>query len=86
MSVRRARVELKDVSPHASYHERETAFKKLLTAFKKARVEAGIDHSYKQHEHYESPGIKKRRKKREAEVQRLKAKLRENFPERKKRD
>lgn len=87
MAVTRARVELKDISPHASYQEREIAFKKMFTAFKKACAEAGIQHTYKQHEHYEKPGEKKRRKKRESEVQRLKAKLKENFPEqRKKRD
>jgi ribosomal protein S21 len=77
------RVELRDLSPNPSWHEREIAFKKMFTAFKKAVAEAGILHDYKEREFYESPGQGRRRKKREAENQRLKEKLRENFPERK---
>ena len=78
------RVELRDLSPHASWHEREIAFKKMHTAFKKQVAEASILHAYKEREYYESPGQSRRRKRREAENQRLKEKLRENFPERKK--
>jgi hypothetical protein len=40
-------------------------------------------HDYKEHEFYESERRKKRKKKRDAELQRLKVKLRENFPNRK---
>jgi ribosomal protein S21 len=83
MSVARARAELKDVPPNASYQEREIAFKKMFSAFKKQCTDAGIQHSYKQHEHYETPGERRRRKARESEVARLKAKLKENFPEKK---
>lgn len=80
MSVARARVELKDLPPNASYQDRDIAFKKLMTAFKKAVGEAGILNTYRQHEAYEKPGEKERRKRRQAESARLKAKLKENFP------
>lgn len=86
MSAVRARAELKDLPYNASHDERWSAFKKLLSAFNKACAANGVQHDYKKHEHYESPGEKKRRKRRESDVNRLKAKLKENFPERKKRD
>lgn len=78
------RVELRDLPPNPSWYEREIAFKKMFTAFKKQVAEAGIMHDYKQREHYESPGQARRRKRREAENSRMKEKLRENFPVRKK--
>lgn len=77
------RVELRDLPPNPSWYEREIAFKKMFSAFKKSVAEAGILHAYKQREFYETPGQIKRRKKREAQNQRMKEKLRENFPERK---
>lgn len=76
------RVELRDLSPNPSWYEREIAFKKMHTAFKKQVAEAGILHRYKELEYYESPGQSRRRKRREAENQRMKERLRENFPER----
>ena len=78
------KVELRDLPPNPSWYEREIAFKKMFTAFKKNVADAGILHQYKQHEFYESPSEKRRRKKKESDNQRLKAKLRENFPERRK--
>ena len=78
------RVELRDLPPNPSWYEREIAFKKMFSAFKKAVAEAGILHAYKEREFYETPGQQRRRKRREADNQRLKEKLRENFPERKK--
>jgi ribosomal protein S21 len=65
------RVELRDLPYNASWQEREVAF-----------AEAGILHDFKEHESYESPGQKRRRKNKESDNQRLKVKLRENFPER----
>jgi ribosomal protein S21 len=76
------RVELRDLPYNASWQEREVAFKKLFSIFKKQVAEAGILHQFKEHEFYESPGEKRRRKNKESDNQRLKAKLRENFPER----
>ena len=55
------------------------AFRRMFIAFKIACTDAGIMHTYKQHETYESKTRKKRRKKREAELARMKQKLRENF-------
>ena len=80
MSVSRARVELKDLPSNSSYQDRDIAFRKLMTAFKKAVSEAGILNAYRQHEVYEKPGERRRRKNRQAESTRLKAKLKENFP------
>jgi len=64
------RVELKD----GNY---DVEFRKMWSAFKRKCTDAGIARCYKQHQHFESCGDKRRRKKREAAVQRIKAKLRE---------
>jgi ribosomal protein S21 len=72
----------KDLPPNASSQDREYAFKRMFSIFKKAVVEAGILQEYKKREFYESPGEKRRRKKKEQRNQLLKSKLRENFPER----
>lgn len=85
MSATRVKVVMRDLPANASYQDREFAFKKLFSAFKKAVADAGILHQCKRYEYYESPGEKRRRKKRESANQLLKAKLRENFPEKKKK-
>lgn len=82
MSLARVRVELRDVPGNSSYQDRQFAFTKMFSVFKKKCAEAGILHQYKQHEFYESTGEKNRRKKRESESMQLKAKMRESFPER----
>ena len=41
------KVELRDLPPNPSWYEREIAFKKMFTAFKKSVAEAGILHDYK---------------------------------------
>jgi ribosomal protein S21 len=76
------KVYLKDLPHNASASDREIAFKKMFSIFKKAVVDAGILQEYKKRESYESPGEKRRRKKKEQMNQLLKSKLRENFPER----
>jgi len=86
MAVTRAKVTMRDLPPNASYQDKEIAFRKLFSAFKKAVTDAGILHEYKKYEYYESPGEKRRRKKRELELQNFKAKLRENFPEKRKKN
>jgi ribosomal protein S21 len=85
MAVTRVKVTMRDLPHNASHQDREIAFRKLFSAFKKAVADAGVLHEYKKHEYYESPGEKRRRKKRESELQQLKAKLRENFPEKRKK-
>lgn len=77
------RIESRNQSSHLSRDEREREFKKLFTLFKKQCAEAGVIHDYKAHETFESKSRKRRRKKREAELARMKGKLRENFFERK---
>lgn len=72
--ARNVRVELR---PGREGHDGD--FKFLLTKFRRARSEAGIEAELRRREYYESPGQKRRRKKREAERADLKAKLRENF-------
>jgi len=83
MSVVRVRVELRELHPSAGREDRDFSFRKMHSAFKKAVTDAGVLHEYKQHEYYESPSEIKRRKKRESDLQKLKAKLRENFPQKK---
>jgi ribosomal protein S21 len=80
-----AKVYLRNVSYDATPQERWTAFKNMLMAFNKAVDESGIKKELKRREFYESPGEKKRRKRKEAANERWKAKLRETFPERKKK-
>lgn len=81
-----AKVYLRDISPNASYQDKEFAFKKMVSAFTKAVAEAGILHECKKRKYYESPGEKRRRKRKESAQNRLKEKLRENFPERRRPD
>lgn len=76
------KVEVRDLPYNASWQERDIAFKKMFSVFKKQVADSKIMADYKKHETYESPGEKKRRKAKEATNQRLKAKLRESFPER----
>lgn len=82
MGCARVRVELRHLPSNASSFEREIAFKKMFSTFKKHVADAGVLHDFKRHEFYESPGEKRKRKKREAQNQRLKQNLRESFPER----
>ena len=72
-NITRVRVEIN------SKDDSEIAFKKMLIGFNRACTEAGVMHHYKQHETYESKTRKKRRKHREAEIARMKQKLKENF-------
>jgi ribosomal protein S21 len=76
------RTELKDLPHNATPQEQLIAFKKMFASFKKKVAEAGILHQCKQREAYESPGEKRRRKRKEAANNLMKSKLRENFPER----
>ena len=76
------KVELQELSHNASRSERELAFKKMFSLFKKRVAEAGILQEFKKREHHESRGEKRRRKEKESVKQRMKQKLQENFPER----
>lgn len=80
--MRLVRVEMRDLHPNCSRDDRDKAFRRMFATFKKAVTDAGILHDYKEHEHFESESRKKRKKRRDSEVQRLKLKLRENFPNR----
>jgi hypothetical protein len=73
-NVARVRVEMNSKDDYS-----EGAFKRLFTAFKNACKDAKIQNTYKQHATYESKSRKKRRKKRESEIARIKNKLKENF-------
>ena len=79
-----AKVYLRDLPANASWQDREFAFNKMKSAFKKAVDDAGILRKCREREYYESPGEKRRRKKKESVQNVLKEKLRENFPERRK--
>lgn len=75
------RVEARDLSPHASFEERERNFRNLLSAFRQACNKAGIMKEIKRLEFYESPAQITRRKKREKEATLLKLKMKESFIE-----
>lgn len=81
MGCSRVRVELRHLPSNASSFDREIAFKKMFSTFKKQVADAGVLHDFKKHEFYESPGEKRKRKRKEAKNQRLKQNLRESFPE-----
>jgi len=73
------RVQLKDLPHNASYYERERAFKTMLSVFKRQVNELGILSEYKERQYYERPGAKKNRKRKEAESERRKEKIRSHF-------
>jgi len=75
----RVRTELKPLPSNASAEERDVAFRILFRTFKKACIDGGVLHNCKEHESFESNARKRRRKKRESEIGRLKAKIRDNF-------
>ncbi len=77
------RVECKNFNPHAHPEDRMREFKRMHTVFKRLVSVNGVLYEYKEHQHYESKSRKRRRKKREAELARLKDKLKENFIDRK---
>lgn len=60
MSIARVRVELK---PGVRYDER--AFRMMFQDFKKKCSDAGIMHTYKEHQYFESKAVKERRKRRD---------------------
>lgn len=80
----RVRVELKKLPSNASYEQEEKAFKMMFSIFKRRVNESGILTECKSRQYYETPGEKKRRKRREAVLQRRKeaglhTRLRERF-------
>ena len=86
MSIARVRVEAKHYNPNAGADERERNFKGLLQVFRKEVQRSGLMRDIKQHQEYEKPGEKKRRKMCESKVNVLKNKLRDTFTETKKRE
>jgi ribosomal protein S21 len=66
------RVELRERGH--SREDRDAAFRQMHSAFKRMVAEAGIISRWKEKEYYESPGEKRRRKRRKAEQERLKEK------------
>ena len=73
------RVEVKELSPNASYDERDRAFKMMLANFKKQVNDAGILSEYKQRQYYESPREKRKRKLKESALEVQKEKIRGHF-------
>lgn len=76
MNATRVKVESRQ---KGDYYDRDKEFRFLFRKFNKAVQDAGIIQELKRREFYESPGRKERRKKKEAEITRLKAKLKDNF-------
>ena len=73
------RIELKDLPPNASLYERERAFRTMLSIFKRQVNDLGILAEYKERQYYESPGEKRKRKRKEAAAERRKEISRSNF-------
>ena len=73
------RVELKDLPSNASYYDKERAFKTMLSIFKRPVNELGILSEWKERQYYESPSVKKKRKRKEAQIERHKEKIRSHF-------
>lgn len=65
------RVELRDLSSHPSREDRERAFRSMFAAFKKQVNECGILSECKARQYYESPSEKKKRKKKEIELEKI---------------
>jgi ribosomal protein S21 len=66
------KVELRDMPHNASLYEREKAFRTMMAIFKRQVNEAGILSEYKERQYYESPGEKRKRKRKEADLERRK--------------
>ncbi len=64
-NVARVRVELKHAYHNQSQEQQDRAFKSMFAAFKRKVNEAGIMADFKDRQYYESPGEKRRRKKKE---------------------
>ena len=73
------RVELKDLPNNASHYDRERAFKTMLSIFKRQVNELGRLAEWKERQYYESPSVKRKRKKKEAAIERQKDKIRSHF-------
>ena len=69
------------VRVEVSHREEDSyvAFKRMFAAFRGECIDAGIQRDYRRHETYESKSQKKRRKRKESDIMKLKAKLKENF-------
>jgi ribosomal protein S21 len=84
MPATQCRVELKNLPPNASQDMKERAFRGMFSAFKRRVNDLGILTEYNLKSTYESRGQKTRRKRKEADMRRLKEdslrdRLRENF-------
>jgi len=64
---------------NASVYERERAFRTMLSIFKRQVNEIGILAEYKERQYYESPGQKRKRKRKEAGIERRKELSKSNF-------
>lgn len=73
------RVEVKDLPPNASYYEKEKAFKTMLSLFKRQVNESGILSEWKERQYYESPSVKRKRKQKQARIERQKETIRSHF-------
>lgn len=62
--------------------DRERATQNLIRQFKRAVAEVGVLQELREREHYEKPGEKKRRKQRQAELQRKYAQAENDKPRR----
>lgn len=68
MSKCRVRVEMKRLPPHATKQDYERSLAILLKILKRACTDYGIPKMYKEHEFFERPTDKRRRKRMQAKL------------------
>lgn len=79
------RVEKADLPANASWEEKNNAHKKMMAEFKKKVASANILNDIRRREYYESVGVERRRKKKEAENQKLREAMKAETEKRKKK-
>lgn len=79
------RVEAKKISHNADQYEKKKNFEQMMKAFRNAVDEYGVKQAYKDHEFYEKPSEKKRRKEKQ-KVRQFEYEAKEKLNPRAKRD
>jgi ribosomal protein S21 len=73
------KVKLDETSPCGTKAERDSAFKKMHSAFKTQVNKSGILVEWKQRQHFESKSQKRRRKRKQAEIQKRKEAMKQRY-------
>jgi len=79
MTTAKIKVKLDETSPCVTKAERDNAFKKMHSAFKTQVNKSGILVEWKQRQYFESKSQKKRRKRKQAEIQKRKEAMKQRY-------